>query len=473
MPSVAEIIGLKTPTPTPLDTAGIRAQWPQRLREQALFSARMTLQGYLDRVQTVLMQVADGTLDASAARLALTDKLAELGYSPEPGTAGTLRDARTLARLNLVLKTNRQTAASLAQLAESEDPQVAALFPAWELASGGYRKHHRTDWPQRWKAAGERVAWRGAHRTKMVALKSSPIWQALGDGAGGFRDTLGNPYPPFAFGSSYEWVPVDRLEARELGLLDGANGESRMVNRAASRDGQAEGAWGEAPPRDDSRFTIHDSRRTARRAAALLITALAVKAIRNKNEIDHCPKDGTILTKKGKCNSSRHKAGDKPAKDEAKEDVKQNPEPKHDGVKEDVKQWQEKPGRGQTLSDMACTLTEGLTFLRANAQTQDRDGKTVTWPERLVKKYQDGEGRKQGPDPRRLTLTKAAVATVRYPERIGRDYRGNQSFYYREFGGEAVAVFVDNATREVNGFMRGTVGQVRHSIGGKYFRRGK
>ena len=54
----------------------------------------------------------------------------------------------------------------------------------------------------------------------MVALKSSPIWQALGDGAGGFRDTLGNPYPPFAFGSSYAWVHVDRLEARELGLLD-------------------------------------------------------------------------------------------------------------------------------------------------------------------------------------------------------------------------------------------------------------
>ena len=197
MPSVAEIIGLKTPTPTALDTAGIRARWSQRLREQALFSARMTLQGYLDRVQTVLMQVADGALDASAARLALTDTLAQLGYAPEPGTEGTLKDARTLARLNLVLKTNRQTAASLAQLAESEDPQVAALFPAWELASGGYRKQHRTDWPQRWKAAGERVAWRGAHRTKMVALKSSPIWQALGDGAGGFRDTLGNPYPPF------------------------------------------------------------------------------------------------------------------------------------------------------------------------------------------------------------------------------------------------------------------------------------
>ena len=232
MPAVAEILAAKVPTPTALDSAAIRARWSQRLREQALFSARMTLQGYLDRVQAVLMQVADGTLDASAARLALTDKLAELGYSPEPGAEGTLKDARTLARLNLVLKTNRQTAASLAQLAESEDPDVARLSPAWELDSAGWRRTHRTDWPQRWKAAGDAVGWQGACKGRMVALKSSPIWQALGNGAGGFRDTLGNPYPPFAFGSSYEWVPVDRLEARELGLLGEENGERKTANRS-------------------------------------------------------------------------------------------------------------------------------------------------------------------------------------------------------------------------------------------------
>lgn len=99
----------------------------------------MTLRGYLERVQAVLVQIAEGRLDASAARLALTDKLAELGYAPEPGTEGTLKDARSLARLNLVFKTNRQTTASLAQLAESEDPDVARLFPAFELLSTGWR----------------------------------------------------------------------------------------------------------------------------------------------------------------------------------------------------------------------------------------------------------------------------------------------------------------------------------------------
>ena len=265
MPAVAEILAAKVPTPTSLDSAGIREHWPRRLREQALFSARMTLQGYLERVQEVLVRIAEGRLDGSAARLALTDKLAELGYSPEPGTEGTLRDARSLARLNLVLKTNRQTAASLAQLAESEDPATARLYPAWSLESAGWRRTHRTDWPQRWKAAGDAVGWLGASKRRMVALKRSPIWQALGNGAGGFRDTLGNPYPPFAFGSSYTWFPVDRLEARELGILDEA-----VANRAPLR-----------------------------RAIGLLLTAATLRAIRNRAE--HCPDCGRWLTGNGTC----------------------------------------------------------------------------------------------------------------------------------------------------------------------------
>ena len=53
----------------------------------------------------------------------------------------------------------------------------------------------------------------------LVALKNSPIWQALGDGVGGYNDTLGNPYPPFAFDSGMAWVGVDRSECIKLGLV--------------------------------------------------------------------------------------------------------------------------------------------------------------------------------------------------------------------------------------------------------------
>jgi hypothetical protein len=59
----------------------------------------------------------------------------------------------------------------------------------------------------------------------MCALKTSPIWQALADGAGGFEDTLGSPYPPFAFGSGMAWVNVRRSEwkriCQEEGIPDG------------------------------------------------------------------------------------------------------------------------------------------------------------------------------------------------------------------------------------------------------------
>ena len=65
-----------------------------------------------------------------------------------------------------------------------------------------------------------------------MALKSSPIWAALGNGAGGFKDTLGNPYPPFAYSSGMGWEDVDRETAEQLGLvkpddeLAALNGES-------------------------------------------------------------------------------------------------------------------------------------------------------------------------------------------------------------------------------------------------------
>jgi tetratricopeptide (TPR) repeat protein len=54
----------------------------------------------------------------------------------------------------------------------------------------------------------------------MIALKSSGIWLALGDGAGGHDETLGNPFPPFAVGSGFRTEGVDRKETEELGLLE-------------------------------------------------------------------------------------------------------------------------------------------------------------------------------------------------------------------------------------------------------------
>ena len=71
----------------------------------------------------------------------------------------------------------------------------------------------------------------------MVALKSSPIWQALGDGAGGYRDTLGNPYPPFAYNSGLDWSDVDAEECAELGL---STDDARSPGKADLSPGERE-----------------------------------------------------------------------------------------------------------------------------------------------------------------------------------------------------------------------------------------
>jgi len=97
-----------------------------------------------------------------------------------------------------------------------------AAWPAWELARVEDRSMPRPDWAARWNLAGRSVGWEGAIQThiggRMVALKTSPIWQAIGDGVGGFKDTLGNPYPPFAYSSGLGWVEVTREECERLGL---------------------------------------------------------------------------------------------------------------------------------------------------------------------------------------------------------------------------------------------------------------
>lgn len=106
-------------------------------------------------------------------------------------------------------------------------------YPAWELLRvydreiprGEEPVHPSDPWPVRWRHAAEAVP-EGELLVsileatgRMVALKSSGIWEALGDGAGGYTDTLGNPFPPFAFNSGYDTEGVSYDDCVELGLL--------------------------------------------------------------------------------------------------------------------------------------------------------------------------------------------------------------------------------------------------------------
>lgn len=167
-------------------------------------------------------------LTQGAANSQLTALLSDLGAKELADRVGFM--------LDVALKVSGGAGKFIQQNA---DPEVVDLYPALELERFYDREVPRglrqvkdalvpvpeEDWPSRWSAAadesGDEEAARILDETgRMVALKDSGIWQALGDGAGGYDDALGNPFPPFAFNSGYATSSVSRADAEELGLLD-------------------------------------------------------------------------------------------------------------------------------------------------------------------------------------------------------------------------------------------------------------
>lgn len=230
--------------PTALDSAEIRRQLSAALRRQSFFSAQTTLEGYLEDIRGTVADLlnpktaprADRVtetnpegnvttgLNPATARLQLKEALAKYGYAPEPGQRDTLKDLASDARLNLVIKTNTELAQGAGFAVQSNDPAVREAFPCWEL----YRledKEKPRDWESRWRIAAAVAPDVDAARVleetgRMIARKDSQIWEELGAGAGGYTDTLDNPYPPFAFNSGMWTIDVDWDEAEKLGLVN-------------------------------------------------------------------------------------------------------------------------------------------------------------------------------------------------------------------------------------------------------------
>ena len=213
-----DIERVKDLLPTSLGSDEIRSQIAADILRRSVFSARMEDARYLAKIREVCTAMSGAEINQADARAQLLTVLEQMGHSPQD--AGGLKNPASIRRLNLILDTQTQMASSVARLSEQTEATLE-LFPAWELTRLESRKMPREDWMARWTAAGNSVNWEGAVKRQFIALKNSPIWQALGDGAGGFRDTLGNPYPPFAYGSGLDWLDVDRETCEKLGLLGG------------------------------------------------------------------------------------------------------------------------------------------------------------------------------------------------------------------------------------------------------------
>jgi hypothetical protein len=229
--------------PTALDSAGLR-QLGGAFHRQNFTSALHALVNPLERLREAVGSVLNPTTEQRAdrvtpqnpqgnvtvgmnpadARLAVKEALRKEGYEPKPDERGTIKDLSSDARINLQIKTNVELHQGAGFAVQSNDPAVLEAFPCWELYRLETKKTQR-DWPGRWRVAARLSGDIDAARVletsgRMVARKDSPIWQSLGDGDGGYEDTLGNPYPPFAFNSGMWTRNVAYDDAESLGLVN-------------------------------------------------------------------------------------------------------------------------------------------------------------------------------------------------------------------------------------------------------------
>jgi hypothetical protein len=226
----SDYIDQRISRPTYLSSKDIGLYWTQKMREQAMFSARTSVKEYLDSVKEILHNYTTGvdtvkegpfegepiSMGKGRARVQMYEKLMDLGLvGPADGDSQRIDDLASSIRLNLIIDTNNQIAHSIDQLETASDPIQKILNPCWELVRDEHRMNPR-NWADRWYKAAMLVAYDGVAKNtdRMIAKKDSPIWQELGNA----EDGLGNPYPPFAFGSGMGWEIVTQKEIDELGL---------------------------------------------------------------------------------------------------------------------------------------------------------------------------------------------------------------------------------------------------------------
>jgi len=273
MISIAQmLLDAKADLPTQLGSAALRMVDSGVLRH-SLFSARMTnadaVQGIRTAVARILSSVVPsgpavpGPDEPKAPTSRTTDTLADarlklkrlgeaLKYDPAAGgfpgqqyksteaEPGSIRDLYSRERMDLQVKTITAQAQGAAKNIWGNEPDALEQYPAWELVRVEARELPRglikkgkgvietvpeDSWDEqggRWEAACKEAnddealkIWKETER--MVARKDSGVWAALGAGAGGHDDALGNSYEPYAFNSGMGRVELSAKEFSDLG----------------------------------------------------------------------------------------------------------------------------------------------------------------------------------------------------------------------------------------------------------------
>lgn len=207
MPSANEYMSRKQNVPSELRSK----EWEHvqaQVRERAFFMASVANAKELHKWRSVIEKVTSGAMSAGQAREEMRRYLEKIGYRPEPGLGGTIKDRSTVQRMKVSIDTNVAMARGWAARMEALDD---VLSPGQEL----YRQRDsrvKRNWAEKWEQAARAVNWQGVARNgQMVALVTSPIWVAL--------SAFKNPYPPFDYNSGMRVRPVDFEVCEELGLV--------------------------------------------------------------------------------------------------------------------------------------------------------------------------------------------------------------------------------------------------------------
>ena len=245
----------------------------QEFKSRIIFTARGTNAEFVQELKDVCDDILSGKINQATGRFRLLGKLKELGYDPAvgfpadladipPAEKGSLQDLSSQQRLDLMIETNVRMAQNFGRMVAGNQRYELREYPAWELVRLFHREVPRgkkrvegvivddepNGWPRRWQEAAESVQHEGVAERGMIARKDSPLWPALGAGAGGHQDTLGNPFPPFAFRSGMGWRAVPRAECLDLGLVEGEEIPAPMTGTLAPAESEVVKAYDRLSP---------------------------------------------------------------------------------------------------------------------------------------------------------------------------------------------------------------------------------
>lgn len=181
------------------------------LRDRAFFMSEVEDVRILNAARAQAAAVVRGGKSMSEARRDFREALREAGYDAGENR-GTIKDLMTKRRIDVMLDTNVRQARGYAEYLRATSGGALLAFPAYEFIRVYERKAPRGDWRNRWNDAATAVGWSGVAQgtSRMVALKTSPVWAKL--------SRFDNPFPPFDFGSGMGLEDVGLVECRKLGL---------------------------------------------------------------------------------------------------------------------------------------------------------------------------------------------------------------------------------------------------------------